>query len=93
MKSFFCFVHLIFRFLFWVTFGDEVTKVRNYYVIFVYNWQGKMEKNQKENRATKVTKIPKNKRQKYGMNEAYHEILIITVKYLTNEFEPFARNI
>jgi hypothetical protein len=26
-------------------------------------------KNQKENHATKVTKIPKTKRQKYGMNE------------------------
>ena len=48
------------------------TKLRKYYVIFVYILQGKMgkmEKNQKENYATKVTKIPKTKRRKYGMNE------------------------
>ena len=34
--------------------------------------QGKMgetEKKRKENHATKVTKIPKTKRRKYGMNE------------------------
>ena len=30
---------------------------------------GKTEKSRKENHATKVTKIPKTKRQKYGMNE------------------------
>ena len=55
-----------------VTFGDEVMKIRKYYVIFVYILQGKKgktEKKQKENHATKVTKIPKTKRRKYGMNE------------------------
>ena len=55
-----------------VIFGDEVTKIGKYYVIFVYILHGKMgetEKNRKENLATKVTKIPKIKRQKYGMNE------------------------
>ena len=36
--------------------------------MFVYILQGKMG-NQKENHSTKVTKIPKTKRQKYGMNE------------------------
>ena len=49
-------------------------KLRKYYVIFVYILQGKMaktEKNRKENHATKVTKIPKTKRQKYGMNKTY----------------------
>ena len=48
------------------------TKLRKYYVIFVYILQGKMgktEKNRKENHKTKVTKIPKTKRRKYGMNE------------------------
>ena len=30
---------------------------------------GKTEKNRKENHATKVTKIPKTKRRKYGMNK------------------------
>ena len=52
-----------------------VTKLRKYYVIFVYILQGKMGKmngkKRKENHATKVTKIPKTKRQKYVMNETY----------------------
>ena len=37
-----CFFHSIFRFWFLVTFGDEVMKIRKYYVIFVYILQGKM---------------------------------------------------
>ena len=60
------------HFSFLVTFGNEVTKIRKYYVIFVYILQGKMgktEKNWKENHTTKVTKIPKTKRRKYRMNE------------------------
>jgi hypothetical protein len=32
---------------------------------------GQMEKTRKENHATKLTKIPNTKRQKYGMNETY----------------------
>ena len=50
-----------FSFWFLVTFGDKVTKIQKYYIIFVYILQvkmGKMEKNRKENHATKVTKIP-----------------------------------
>ena len=43
-------------FLFLVTFGDEVTKIRKYYVIFFYI--------RKENHLTKVTKIPKTTRRK-----------------------------
>ena len=37
---------------------------------------GKMEKNRKENPATKVTKIPRTKRRKYGMNktQVYRQI-------------------
>ena len=61
-----------FSFLDLVTFGEEVMKIRKYYVIFVYILQGKIgktEKNWKENHATKVNKIPKTKRRKYGMNE------------------------
>ena len=64
-----CFVHPIFRFWFLVTFGDEVTKIGKYYVIFVYILQGKMgktKKNRNENHATKVTK-----RRQYGMNETF----------------------
>ena len=66
------FAHPIFCFWFLITFGDEVTKIQKYYLIFVYIWQGKMgktEKEWKENHATKVTKIPKTKRRKYGMNK------------------------
>ena len=67
--SFFCLFHSIFRFSISVSFGDEVMKIRKYYVIFVYILQGKMEKNGKDNHKTKVTKIPKSNRRKYGMNE------------------------
>ena len=58
------------HFSFLVTFGDEVTKIRKYYVIFVYILQGKMGKTRKrkENHATKLTKIPKTKRRKYWMD-------------------------
>ena len=61
---FICFVHPIFGFWFLVTFGNKVTKIWKYYVIFVYILQcklGKMEKTRKENHATKVTKVPKTK--------------------------------
>ena len=61
---------LVFEFL--VTFGDKVTKTRNFYIIFVYILQdmmSKTEKPQKENHTTKVTKIPKTKRQKNRMNK------------------------
>ena len=71
-SKYICFVHLIFRFWFLVSFGNKVMKIRKYYVIFDYILQGKMGKTEKigkENLATKVTKIPKTKRQKYEMNE------------------------
>jgi hypothetical protein len=63
-QGFKCFVHSIFRFWFLVTFDDEITKTRKFYVLFVYILQGKMgktEKKWKEDHATKVTKIPKTK--------------------------------
>ena len=61
------------------------TKLQKYYVIFVYILQGKMgktEEKRKENHATKVTKIPKTKRQKYGMNETkiYRYLKCLNVK-------------
>ena len=65
----YCFISSIFGFWFLVTFGDEVIKIRKYYVIFVYILQGKMGKTKKKNHTTKVTKIPKTKGRKYGMNE------------------------
>ena len=50
------FGHTTFRFLFFVTFGEEVMKAWKYHLIFVYILQGKMcktEKTGKENHATK----------------------------------------
>ena len=47
-------------------------KLWKYYVIFVYILQGKMDKaeeKRKENHATKVTKIPRTKKQKYVINK------------------------
>ena len=38
----YCFVHPIFSFWFFVTFGNKVTKKQKYYAIFVYILQGKM---------------------------------------------------
>ena len=35
-------------------------------------------KNRKENHSTKVTKIPKTKGRKHGMNETIHNIILIT---------------
>ena len=51
------FIHPIICFLFLVAFvlGDEVTKVRKYYVIFVYILQGKMGKTEKNGK--KITQL------------------------------------
>ena len=49
---------LMFRssnFSFLVTFGDKVTKIRKYYVIFVYILQGKMGKMEKNGK--KITQL------------------------------------
>ena len=62
---FLSYVHPILRFWFLVSFSNKVMKIRKYYVIFVYILQGKMGKVEK-NHPTKVTKIPKAKRRKYG---------------------------
>ena len=59
------------HFLFLVTFGDEVTEIQKYYAIFVCTLQGKIGKTEnkwKEDPPAKVTKIPKTKRRKYGMD-------------------------
>ena len=50
-----CFVPPIFRFWFLVTFGKEVTKIRKYYITFVYILQGKMGKMEKTRK--KITKL------------------------------------
>ena len=59
---------LFVSFIPFLVFGHLLTKLRKYYIIFVYillDKMGKTEKNRKENHTTKVTKIPKD----YGMNE------------------------
>ena len=59
-------------FVFWflVTFGNEVTKIlHNLCLHFAWQDGHDGKKTQKENHATKVTKIQKTNRQKYGMNE------------------------
>ena len=58
-------------------FWQQSYKNRKYYVIVVYILQGKMGKTekQKENHTTKVNKIPKTKRQKYGMNQKKSEMM------------------
>ena len=71
-----CFIRPIFGF--WSLLE---TKFRKYDIIFVYILQGKMgrtEKERKENHATKVTKIPKTKRQKYGMNKTKQVFIFVT---------------
>ena len=63
------FAHPIFRFWFLVTFGDEVTKIQKYYLIFVYIWQGKMgktKKNWKKITQLKWPKYPKPKDENMG---------------------------
>ena len=64
-----CFVYPIFRFWFLVTFGEEVTKILRNLCLHFARQDGQDRKKWKENQATKVTKIPKTKRRKYGMNE------------------------
>ena len=53
-------LHPLFGFWFLVTFGDKVTKIQKYHVIFVYILQDR--KKGKENHANKVTQIPKTKK-------------------------------
>ena len=52
---------------------------------------GKTEKKWKENHATKVTKIPKTKRQKYGMKETYisNTVFSISTSLLPNFHTTF----
>ena len=47
------------RFSFLVTFGNEVSKIRKYYVIFVYILQGKMDKTEKNGMKITQLKWPK----------------------------------
>ena len=57
------------HFLFLVTFGDKVMKILRNLCLHFARQDGQDGKKWKENHATKVTKIPKTKRRKYGMNK------------------------
>ena len=57
------------HFSFLVTLGTEVTKILHNLCLHFARQDGQGRKTKKENQATKVTKIKKNRRQKYGMNE------------------------
>ena len=69
MGTYVYFVHPIFRFLFLVTFGDEVMKILRNLCLHFARQDGQDGKKWKENHATKVTKIPKTKRQNSNNNE------------------------
>ena len=71
----FCFVHPISRFWFLVTSSDKVTKMTSNLCLHFARQDGQDGKNWKENHGNKVTKIPKTKRRKYGMNERQVKVL------------------
>ena len=54
---------------FLVTFGNKGTKILYNLFLYFARQDGQDEKKRKENVATKVTKVPKTERQKFGMNE------------------------
>ena len=58
-----------FWFLVFGHFWHEVTKILRNLCLHFARQDGQDGKNRKENHGTKVTKIPKTKRRKYGMNE------------------------
>ena len=64
-----CFVHPIFRFWFLVTFGDEVTKILCNLRLHFARQDGQEGKKTERKSRDLSDKIPKTKRQKYGMNE------------------------
>ena len=66
-----CFVHPKFHFWFLVTFGNEVTKILHNLCLHFARQDPKDGRKRKVNHATKVTKIPKTKRQKHGMNKTF----------------------
>ena len=56
-------------FSFLVTFGNVVTKILSNLCLHFARQDGQDRKKGRENNVAKVTKIPKTKRRKYGMNE------------------------
>ena len=68
-----CFVHPIFRFWSWKLSvgGYENAKILRNLCLHFARQDGRDRKKRKENHATKVTKIPKTKRRKYGLDETF----------------------
>ena len=67
--------------MFSVTFGYEVTKILCNLCLHFARQDGQDGKNRDENHATKVNKIPKAKRRKYGMNETMKDYILEFEKY------------
>ena len=66
----------------------EVTKILRNLCLHFARQDGQDGKKQKENHASEVTKIPKTKRQKYGMNETKVEVAkICTTFSISNIYE------
>ena len=68
------------HFWFLVNFGDEVyenMKILHNHCLHFAKQDGHDRKKWKENHATKVAKIPKTKRRKYGMNETLVSSLFV----------------
>jgi hypothetical protein len=67
-------------FVFWSLLATKLQKYENSTQSLHFERQdGQDRKQQKENHATKVIKIPKNKRQKYGMNDTL--VIYFLAKY------------
>ena len=84
-----CFIHPIFHFWFSVTFGYKDTKILPNLCLHFARQDGQDRKNWKENHATKVNKIPKTKRRKYGMNETYVNHIAVTPSKFSKFRRPF----
>ena len=67
-----------------MSFGNKVMEILRNLCLHFARQYGQDEKNQKENHATKGTKIPKTKRQKCGMNKT----LGITCDLVSTVFRP-----
>ena len=66
---------------FWLRSYENTKILRNLCLLFARQ-DGQDRKTRKENHASKVTKIPKTKRRKYGMNETYVSIKSIWLQPL-----------
>jgi hypothetical protein len=69
------------HFSFLVTFGDKVIKILRNLCLHFARQDGQDGKKLKENHATKVTKVPKTKRPKYGISDIllFKQVLVRNV--------------